>query len=180
MMGTYFRVGFFGDKFGDLDGEEFIYKEPAITKLPEISLRLQVSGFVVAAHLLYNICLLSIMLFPFVAFIFLLPNILPNVHCSVFQNTLPLSYSDSEGCIVTSDHYHYYRHYHCTIVIIIVPSSSTSSLSWYYCRCCLCCYCCFNYLIVYCLQYVIKSIFSRFIKNVLEMTPWMWLKTPIL
>ena len=43
MMGTYFRVGFFGEKFGDLDGEEFIYKEPAITKLPEISLRLQVS-----------------------------------------------------------------------------------------------------------------------------------------
>lgn len=42
MMGTYFRVGFFGDKFGDLDGEEFVYKEPAITKLPEISLRLQV------------------------------------------------------------------------------------------------------------------------------------------
>ncbi|XP_028405418.1 dedicator of cytokinesis protein 7-like [Dendronephthya gigantea] len=41
MMGTYFRVGFFGEKFGDLDGEEFIYKEPAITKLPEISLRLQ-------------------------------------------------------------------------------------------------------------------------------------------
>lgn len=46
MMGTYFRVGFFGEKFGDLDGEEFIYKEPAITKLPEISLRLQVHNSV--------------------------------------------------------------------------------------------------------------------------------------
>jgi hypothetical protein len=39
---TYFRVGFYGHKFGDLDGEEFIYKEPAITKLPEISHRLEV------------------------------------------------------------------------------------------------------------------------------------------
>ncbi|KXJ08436.1 Dedicator of cytokinesis protein 7 [Exaiptasia diaphana] len=41
MMGTYFRVGFYGSKFGDLDGEEYVYKEPAITKLPEISHRLQ-------------------------------------------------------------------------------------------------------------------------------------------
>ena len=43
MMGTYFRVGFYGARFGDIDGEEFIYKEPAITKLPEISHRLQVA-----------------------------------------------------------------------------------------------------------------------------------------
>lgn len=42
MFGTYFRVGFYGHKFGDLDGEEFVYKEPAITKLPEISHRLEV------------------------------------------------------------------------------------------------------------------------------------------
>ncbi|XP_015777841.1 PREDICTED: dedicator of cytokinesis protein 7-like [Acropora digitifera] len=41
MLGTYFRVGFYGSKFGDLDGEEYIYKEPAITKLPEVSHRLQ-------------------------------------------------------------------------------------------------------------------------------------------
>ncbi|XP_050403789.1 dedicator of cytokinesis protein 7 [Patella vulgata] len=41
MFGTYFRVGFYGSKFGDLDGEEYIYKEPAITKLAEISHRLQ-------------------------------------------------------------------------------------------------------------------------------------------
>ncbi|ELU18915.1 hypothetical protein CAPTEDRAFT_161690 [Capitella teleta] len=40
VFGTYFRVGFYGAKFGDLDGEEFVYKEPAITKLPEISHRL--------------------------------------------------------------------------------------------------------------------------------------------
>ncbi|KAM3718831.1 Dedicator of cytokinesis protein [Dirofilaria immitis] len=39
-FGTYFRVGFFGGRFGDLDGVEFIYKEPAITKLSEISHRL--------------------------------------------------------------------------------------------------------------------------------------------
>lgn len=42
VFGTYFRVGFYGSKFGDLDGEEFIYKEQMITKLPEISHRLEV------------------------------------------------------------------------------------------------------------------------------------------
>ena len=42
MFGTYFRVGFYGSKFEDVDGEEFIYKEPAITKLAEISHRLEV------------------------------------------------------------------------------------------------------------------------------------------
>lgn len=42
MFGTYFRVGFYGAKFGDLDGQEFVYKEPSITKLPEIAQRLEV------------------------------------------------------------------------------------------------------------------------------------------
>ncbi|XP_051525356.1 dedicator of cytokinesis protein 8-like isoform X1 [Myxocyprinus asiaticus] len=41
MFGTYFRVGFYGSKFGDLDEREFIYKEPGITHLPEISHRLE-------------------------------------------------------------------------------------------------------------------------------------------
>ncbi|XP_071850435.1 dedicator of cytokinesis protein 7-like isoform X2 [Apostichopus japonicus] len=41
LFSTYFRVGFYGPKFGDLDGEEYIYKEPAITKLPEIASRLE-------------------------------------------------------------------------------------------------------------------------------------------
>uniref|UniRef100_A0A4W3I227 Dedicator of cytokinesis 8 n=1 Tax=Callorhinchus milii TaxID=7868 RepID=A0A4W3I227_CALMI len=41
MFGTYFRVAFYGAKFGDLDEQEYIYKEPAITKLPEISHRLE-------------------------------------------------------------------------------------------------------------------------------------------
>ncbi|NXD26640.1 DOCK8 protein, partial [Spelaeornis formosus] len=41
LFGTYFRVGFYGSKFGDLDEREFVYKEPAITKLPEISYRLE-------------------------------------------------------------------------------------------------------------------------------------------
>ena len=43
MFGTYFRVGFYGTKFGDLDEQEFVYKEPAITKLAEISHRLEVN-----------------------------------------------------------------------------------------------------------------------------------------
>lgn len=42
VFGTYFRVGFYGSKFGDLNGEEFIYKEPTLTKLPEIFSRLEV------------------------------------------------------------------------------------------------------------------------------------------
>lgn len=25
-FGTFFRVGFYGSRFGDLDGEEFVYK----------------------------------------------------------------------------------------------------------------------------------------------------------
>lgn len=44
VFGTYFRVGFYGSKFGDLDQQEFIYKEPTLTKLPEIFSRLQVSS----------------------------------------------------------------------------------------------------------------------------------------
>lgn len=43
MFGTYFRVGFYGSKFDDLDGEEFVYKEPTLTKLPEIFSRLEVN-----------------------------------------------------------------------------------------------------------------------------------------
>ena len=55
MMGTYFRVGFYGSSFGDLDGEEFIYKEPAITKLPEIAHRLQVTARVYARLRVYAV-----------------------------------------------------------------------------------------------------------------------------
>lgn len=51
MFGTYFRVGFYGSKFGDLDEQEFVYKEPAITKLPEISHRLEVSQVILCASL---------------------------------------------------------------------------------------------------------------------------------
>ena len=43
LFGTYFRVGFYGTKFDELDGQEFIYKEPGITKLAEIASRLEVS-----------------------------------------------------------------------------------------------------------------------------------------
>ncbi|XP_026325619.1 dedicator of cytokinesis protein 7 isoform X2 [Hyposmocoma kahamanoa] len=41
VFGTYFRVSFYGARFGDLDGEEFVYKEHALTKLPEIFSRLE-------------------------------------------------------------------------------------------------------------------------------------------
>ncbi|XP_069784055.1 dedicator of cytokinesis protein 7-like isoform X2 [Narcine bancroftii] len=41
MFGTYFRVGFYGSLFGELDEQEYVYKEPGITKLVEISSRLE-------------------------------------------------------------------------------------------------------------------------------------------
>ncbi|XP_077992756.1 dedicator of cytokinesis protein 7-like isoform X2 [Glandiceps talaboti] len=41
LFGTYFRVGFYGNMFGDIDGQEYVYKEPSITKLPEIAHRLE-------------------------------------------------------------------------------------------------------------------------------------------
>lgn len=34
-------MGFYGSRFGDLDEQEFVYKEPSITKLAEISHRLE-------------------------------------------------------------------------------------------------------------------------------------------
>lgn len=51
MFGTYFRVGFYGCRFGDLDEQEFVYKEPSITKLAEISHRLEVSIFLSSTQL---------------------------------------------------------------------------------------------------------------------------------
>lgn len=51
MFGTYFRVGFYGSRFGDLDEQEFVYKEPAITKLPEISHRLEVRNAAISLTL---------------------------------------------------------------------------------------------------------------------------------
>ncbi len=41
-LGSYFRVGFYGLIFGDMDQAEFIYKEAALTRLGEFSIRLQV------------------------------------------------------------------------------------------------------------------------------------------
>ncbi|RDD36831.1 Dedicator of cytokinesis protein 6 [Trichoplax sp. H2] len=38
---AFFRVGFYGSCFGDLDGREYIYKEPPFTRLSEVSLRVQ-------------------------------------------------------------------------------------------------------------------------------------------
>uniref|UniRef100_A0A0K0EPK7 C2 DOCK-type domain-containing protein n=1 Tax=Strongyloides stercoralis TaxID=6248 RepID=A0A0K0EPK7_STRER len=41
-FGTFFRVGFYGDMFGEeLDGCEYIYREPSLTQLSEISHRLE-------------------------------------------------------------------------------------------------------------------------------------------
>ena len=43
LFAAYFRVGFFGARLGAaLDGAEFIYREPAHTKLHEVSTRFEV------------------------------------------------------------------------------------------------------------------------------------------
>lgn len=47
MFGIYFRVGFYGYKFGDLDGEEFVYKELFIIKLLEVVYRLEVGRVII-------------------------------------------------------------------------------------------------------------------------------------
>ena len=40
MLGSYYRVGFYGSAFEEMDGAEYIYKEPKITKLVEVKDRL--------------------------------------------------------------------------------------------------------------------------------------------
>jgi hypothetical protein len=41
LLGTYYRVGFYGRDFGeDLDGREFVYREPLLTHLTEVTQRL--------------------------------------------------------------------------------------------------------------------------------------------
>ena len=46
MLGKYYRVGFYGYRFEDLNGKEFVYKEPKSTHLFELKDRLNVSqGF---------------------------------------------------------------------------------------------------------------------------------------
>ena len=42
LLGSFFRVGFYGSLFNDLDGQEFIYKEEGHTRLATFSLRLEV------------------------------------------------------------------------------------------------------------------------------------------
>jgi hypothetical protein len=41
-FGSYYRVSFFGHKFEELHGREYIYKEPKLTRLGEITDRLVV------------------------------------------------------------------------------------------------------------------------------------------
>lgn len=45
MLGRYFRVGFYGASFQDLDGKEFIYKEPKRTHLYAFTERMKVLLF---------------------------------------------------------------------------------------------------------------------------------------
>lgn len=40
LFGSYYRVAYFGHRFGDLNGKEYVYKEPKITRLGEIKERL--------------------------------------------------------------------------------------------------------------------------------------------
>jgi hypothetical protein len=51
MLGTYYRVGFYGTRFGErLNGKEFIYKMPKITRVMEISSALKTLWKTVLDH----------------------------------------------------------------------------------------------------------------------------------
>jgi dedicator of cytokinesis protein 6/7/8 len=53
LFSIFYRVGFYGAAFGELNGRELIYKEPAHIRLAEFTQRLQVSCFIYAlVHLL--------------------------------------------------------------------------------------------------------------------------------
>ncbi|KAG5451148.1 Dedicator of cytokinesis protein 7 [Clonorchis sinensis] len=41
LFSSYFRIGFYGALFGTNDGTEYIYREPPLTKLPDITLRIR-------------------------------------------------------------------------------------------------------------------------------------------
>ena len=42
MFGTYYRVGLYGEAFGELHGREFVYKEQPLTQLSEITTRSEI------------------------------------------------------------------------------------------------------------------------------------------
>ena len=54
MLGSYYRVGFYGKAFEELDTKEFIYKEPKITKLVEIKDRLKVNIIYISYYNQFN------------------------------------------------------------------------------------------------------------------------------
>lgn len=41
LLGSYYRIGFYGAEFEELDNKEYVYKEPKITRLGEIQDRLK-------------------------------------------------------------------------------------------------------------------------------------------
>ena len=59
-LGSYFRVGFYGFWFGDLHMKEFIYKEEALMKLSEFSLKLEAS-IIIMLSIAFIISFLSIL-----------------------------------------------------------------------------------------------------------------------
>ena len=54
IFGTYYRVAFYGSRFGDLDGEEYIYKEKPLAKLVEIAHRIEVNSKLCAINIAKN------------------------------------------------------------------------------------------------------------------------------
>jgi hypothetical protein len=42
-MGTFYRIGFYGDQFEQLNGKEFVYKEKPFTRLAEVRSKIQES-----------------------------------------------------------------------------------------------------------------------------------------
>ena len=61
LLGSFFRVGFYGSLFNDLDKMEFVYKEEGHTRLAEFSLRLEVG---VAHTALCGVVYVAVVLMP--------------------------------------------------------------------------------------------------------------------
>ena len=80
LFSIFYRVGFYGNAFGELNGRELIYKEPAHVRLAEFTQRLQVS---------------FIFLFNYLTIIIL---IIINIYYDIFLNEIKID--KNEGAIL--------------------------------------------------------------------------------
>ena len=115
LLGSFFRVGFYGSLFNDLDKMEFVYKEEGHTRLAEFSLRLEVG---VAHTALCGVVYVAVVLVTcdvtFIATPTSPPHITLGLQCHTHLTTLQC-------------HTHLTTPYHLGPAVPHPPHSSTSS-----------------------------------------------------